>query len=86
MTHCPAALPLDLTPVTVTVLDAGNTGADGCELHAARLLTLLNRGRVFALPDAPAGAAHRVFRAAAPRSAHFDRLADVAATRPSTPA
>lgn len=66
--RCPAAHPEDPTPcggpVVVTVLDAGNTGADGCEHHGARLLASLDRGRVYALPDAPAGAAIRVFTAA----------------------
>jgi hypothetical protein len=50
----------------VTVLDADHGGADGCEGHAARLLATLGRGgHVYALPSAPAGAAIRVFRAAA---------------------
>jgi hypothetical protein len=48
----------------VTVLDAHNAGADGCEHYAARLLASLERGRVYPLPDAPAGAAIRVFTAA----------------------
>lgn len=67
--RCPAAHPEDPTPcdgpVVVTVLDAQNSGAKGCEHHAARLLASLKGGRVFALPDAPAGAAIRVFKAAA---------------------
>lgn len=67
--HCPAAHPDDPTPcgglVAVTVLDAANAGADGCEHHGARLLASLDRGRVYALPDAPDGAAIRVFKAAA---------------------
>ncbi|MFJ4552764.1 hypothetical protein ACIP4X_26780 [Streptomyces sp. NPDC088817] len=67
--RCPAAHPDDLTlcvgPVAVTVLDAFNAGADGCEHHAARLLASLDGGRVYALPDAPQGAALRVFQAAA---------------------
>jgi hypothetical protein len=50
--------------VAVTVLDAGNAGADGCEHHAARLLASLDGGRVYPLPDAPPGAAIRVFTAA----------------------
>lgn len=66
--RCPAAHPDDPTPcggpVVVTVLDAGNAGADGCEHHGARLLASLDRGRVYALPDAPEGAAIRVFKAA----------------------
>jgi hypothetical protein len=48
----------------VTVLDAQNAGVDGCEHHAARLLASLEGGRVYALPDAPAGAALRVYAAA----------------------
>lgn len=66
--RCPAAHPEDTTPcggpVVVTVLDADNAGADGCEHHGARLLASLDRGRVYALPDAPSGAAIRVFKAA----------------------
>lgn len=66
--RCPAAHPEDPTPcggpVVVTVLDAHNGGADGCELHAARLLASLDGGRVVALPDAPDGAAIRTFKAA----------------------
>jgi predicted nucleotidyltransferase len=65
--RCPAAHPEDPTPcggpVAVTVLDADNAGADGCEHHGARLLASLDRGRVYALPDAPDGAAIRVFKA-----------------------
>jgi hypothetical protein len=67
--RCPAAHPEDPTPcvglVVVTVLDAVNAGADGCEHHGARLLASLDRGRVYPLPDAPPGAAIRVFTAAA---------------------
>ncbi|MFF0850144.1 hypothetical protein ACFYVM_03725 [Streptomyces sp. NPDC003280] len=67
--RCPAAHPDDPTPcagrVAVTVLDAVNAGADGCEHHGARLLASLAGGRVYALPDAPSGAAIRVFKAAA---------------------
>ncbi|MHB9860305.1 hypothetical protein [Streptomyces sp. YIM S03343] len=66
--RCPAAHPEDPTPcdgpVVVTVLDAFNGGVDGCEHHGARLLASLEGGRVYALPDAPAGAAIRVFKAA----------------------
>lgn len=66
--RCPAAHPEDPTPCVgpsvVTVLDAVNAGADGCEHHGARLLASLEGGRVYALPDAPAGAAIRVFKAA----------------------
>lgn len=67
--RCPAAHSEDPTlcvgPVVVTVLDAVNAGADGCEHHGARLLASLDGGRVYALPDAPSGAAIRVFTAAA---------------------
>lgn len=66
--RCPAAHGDDPTPCTgpavVTILDATNAGADGCEHHGARLLASLDGGRVYALPDAPAGAAIRVFKAA----------------------
>jgi hypothetical protein len=67
-TRCPAAHPDDPTPcggpIVVTVLDADNAGATGCEHHAARLLASLEGGRVYGLPDAPEGAAIRVFKAA----------------------
>jgi hypothetical protein len=67
--RCPAAHPDDPMPCTgpavVTILDAANGGAKGCEHHAGRLLASLDGGRVYALPDAPAGAAIRVFNAAA---------------------
>jgi hypothetical protein len=67
--RCTAAHPEDPTPcvgpVVVTVLDAANAGADGCEHHGARLLASLDGGRVYALPDAPEGAAIRTFKAAA---------------------
>lgn len=63
--RCPAAHPEDPTPcggpVIVTVLDATNAGADGCEHHAARLLASLDRGRVYGHRNAPAGTAIRVF-------------------------
>ncbi|MCM1974305.1 hypothetical protein [Streptomyces sp. G1] len=66
--RCPAAHPEDLTPCTgpvvVTVLDTANAGADGCEHHAARLLASITGGRPVAKPDAPAGIAMRIFRAA----------------------
>ncbi|MGW2456773.1 hypothetical protein ACWCTA_36420 [Streptomyces sp. NPDC001704] len=66
--RCPAALPTDPTlcdgAPTVTVLDSSNAGANGCERHGARLLAILDGGRVYALPDAPEGAALRVHRAA----------------------
>lgn len=66
--RCPAAHPEDPTPCdgppAVTVLDAANAGADGCEHHGARLLASLEGGRVYGLPDAPDGAAIRVFKAA----------------------
>lgn len=64
--RCRAAHPEDPSPcggpVAVTVLDARNGGADGCEHHAARLLASLDGGRVYPLPDAPDGAAIRVFK------------------------
>ncbi|MGW3145851.1 hypothetical protein ACWDG1_14450 [Streptomyces sp. NPDC001177] len=67
--RCLAAHPEDPTPcvgpVVVTVLDAVNAGADGCEHHGARLLASLDGGRVYSLPDAPTGAAIRVFKSAA---------------------
>ncbi|MGW0372443.1 hypothetical protein ACWDZW_26845 [Streptomyces coeruleorubidus] len=66
--RCPAAHPEDPTPcdgpAVVTILDAANAGANGCEHHAARLLASLDGGRVYALPEAPDGAAIRVFKAA----------------------
>jgi hypothetical protein len=66
--RCPAAHHDDPTPcdgpAVVKVLDAHNAVADGCEHHAARLLASLERGRVYPLPGAPAGAAIRVFIAA----------------------
>ena len=66
--RCPAAHADDPTPcagpVVVTVLDTTNSGANGCEHHGARLLASLDRGRVYALPDAPDGAAIRVLKAA----------------------
>ncbi|MEU8906527.1 hypothetical protein [Streptomyces mirabilis] len=66
--RCPAAHPDDPTPcdgpAVVTVLDAANAGANGCEHHGARLLASLDGGRVYALPGAPAGAAIRVFKTA----------------------
>lgn len=66
--RCPAAHPDDPTPCSgtpvVTILDTLNTGATGCEHHAARLLASLTGGRVYPLPDAPDGAAIRVFKTA----------------------
>ncbi|MEU8688809.1 hypothetical protein [Streptomyces sp. NPDC048665] len=66
--RCLAAHPEDPTPcggpVVVTILDRQNAGTNGCEHHAARLLASLEGGRVYALPDAPEGAAIRVFKAA----------------------
>lgn len=63
--RCPAAHPDDPTscggPVVVTILDATNAGADGCEHHGARLLASLDGGRVYTLPDAPEGSAIRTF-------------------------
>ncbi|MYV42919.1 hypothetical protein GT030_29650 [Streptomyces sp. SID1328] len=67
--RCPAAHPEDPTPCdgppVVTVLDAHNAGANGCEHHGARLLASLEGGRVYPLPDAPEGSAIRTFKAAA---------------------
>lgn len=67
--RCPAAHAEDPDlcggPVVVTILDATNAGANGCEHHGARLLASLEGGRVYARPDAPEGAAIRVFKAAA---------------------
>lgn len=69
MGRCPAAHPDDPTPcvglVAVTILDAANAGAHGCEHHGARLLASLEGGRVYALGTAPESAAIRVFKAAA---------------------
>ncbi|MGA5605943.1 hypothetical protein ACPCUF_33840 [Streptomyces griseoincarnatus] len=66
--RCPAAHPDDPTPcggpVVVTVLDRHNAGANGCEHHGARLLASVDGARVYPLPDAPEGAAIRVFKAA----------------------
>jgi len=66
--RCPAAHGDDPTPCdgppVVTVLDAQNAGADGCEQHGARLLASLDGGRVYGLPHAEAGTAIRVFKAA----------------------
>ncbi|MBY8876799.1 hypothetical protein [Actinacidiphila acidipaludis] len=83
--RCPVAHPDDHTPCTgapaVTILDATNAGANGCEHHAARLLASLNGGRVYALPDAPKGAALRVFTAAADINP-FPWVTGVPRTRP----
>ncbi|MFJ6552806.1 hypothetical protein ACIQNT_11175 [Streptomyces luteogriseus] len=66
--RCPAAHPEDPTPcggpVVVTIVDKENAGADGCEHHAARMLASITGARPVAKPDAPAGVAVRVFRAA----------------------
>jgi hypothetical protein len=66
--RCPAAHPEDPTPcggpVVVTIIDTQNAGADGCEHHAARMLASITGARPVAKPDAPAGVAVRVFRAA----------------------
>jgi hypothetical protein len=83
--RCPAAHPEDPTscdgPPVVTILDAKNAGANGCEHHAARLLASLDGGRVYPLPDAPDGAAIRVFKAA--DGIHpFPWLEDAPRTRP----
>lgn len=84
--RCPAAhfedpTPCDGPPV-VTVLDAQNGGADGCEHHGARLLASLDGGRVYALPDAPDGAAIRVFKAA-DATRPFAWLENAPRTKPS---
>ncbi|MFJ4623038.1 hypothetical protein [Streptomyces sp. NPDC088812] len=82
--RCPAAHPEDPTgcngPAVVTVLDATNAGAKGCEHHAARLLASLTGGRVYPLPDAPGEAAIRVFKAA-DRTRPFPWLTDAPRTR-----
>ncbi|WP_257132841.1 MULTISPECIES: hypothetical protein [unclassified Streptomyces] len=66
--RCPAAHPEDSTPcggpVVVTVVDAQNAGADGCEHHAARMLASIYGARPVAKPDAPAGMAVRISRTA----------------------
>jgi hypothetical protein len=66
--RCPAAHPEDPTPcggpVVVTIVDKENAGADGCEHHAARMLASITGARPVAKPDAPAGVALRIFRAA----------------------
>lgn len=84
--RCPAAHPDDPTPcdgpAVVTVLDAANAGADGCEHHGARLLASLEHGRVYALPKAPEGAAIRVFKAAA-TTRPFAWCEDAPRTEPS---
>lgn len=82
--RCPAAHPEDPTPcggpVVVTILDSENAGADGCEHHAARLLASLTSGRPVAKPDAPAGIALRIFRAAH-HTRPFPWLTDAPRTR-----
>lgn len=84
--RCQAAHPDDPTPCdgppVVTILDASNAGADGCEHHAARLLASLEGSRVYALPDAPEGAALRVFKAA-DTIRPFPWLTDAPRTEPS---
>ncbi|MFG3266855.1 hypothetical protein [Streptomyces bobili] len=66
--RCPAAHPEDPTPcdgrTVVAILDTANASAEGCAHHGARLLASLDGARVYALPDAPAGTATRVFKAA----------------------
>ncbi|MFH9136036.1 hypothetical protein [Streptomyces sp. NPDC017524] len=66
--RCPAAHLEDATPcggpVVVTVVDAENAGADGCEHHAARMLASISGARPVAKPHAPAGMAARIFRTA----------------------
>lgn len=84
--RCPAAHPEDPTPcggpIAVTILDSSNAGADGCEHHATRLLASLDGGRVYGLPDAPAGAAIRVFKGA-DTTRPFPWLTDAPRTEPS---
>lgn len=65
----------------MTVLDRGNAGANGCEHHGARLLASLEGGRVYPLPDAPEGAAVRVFKAA-DSIRPFPWMTDAPRTRP----
>lgn len=96
--RCPAAHPDDHTscdgPPVVTILDRADAGAKGCQHHAARLLASLDGGRPVALPDAPDGAALRVFMAAAdlrpfawmtPRHRRASLLAELAAPVAVTP-
>ena len=82
--RCPAAHPEDPTPcvgpIVVTILDKTNAGAKACEQHGARLLASLEGGRVYPLPDAPEGAAIRVFKAA--DTTHPFPWADGPRTRP----
>ncbi|MFC4500645.1 MULTISPECIES: hypothetical protein [Streptomyces] len=84
--RCPAAHAEDPTPcggpVVVTVLDARNAGAQGCEHHGARLLASLDGGRVYTLGTSPEGAAIRVFKAAA-GIRPFPWLTDAPRTWPS---
>ncbi|MFD9376105.1 NUDIX domain-containing protein [Streptomyces sp. NPDC059999] len=67
--RCAASHPSDPSPcdgpVAVTIVDRTGAGADGCEHHAARMLASLTGARVYALPDAPQGAATRTHTAAA---------------------
>ncbi|MDX3555304.1 hypothetical protein PV729_26655 [Streptomyces europaeiscabiei] len=85
-TRCPAAHGDDPTPcdgpAVVTVLDAQNAGAQGCEHHGARLLASLDGGRVYSLPHAPAGTAIRVFKAAH-NTRPFAWIEDAPRTEPS---
>jgi hypothetical protein len=66
--RCPAAHPSDpspcVGPVAVTVTDASGAGLDGCEHHGARMLASIKGAKIYALPDAPDGAAIRAFKAA----------------------
>lgn len=84
--RCPAAHGDDPTPcvgpAVVTVLDATNAGAQGCEHHGARLLASLDGGRVYALPDAHTDTAARVFKAA-DRIRPFAWIEDAPRTGPS---
>lgn len=83
--RCAAAHPDDPTPCdgppVVTVLDRDNAGADACERHGARLLASLEGGRVYALPDAPAGSAIRTFKLA-DTTRPFAWVEDAPRTRP----
>jgi ADP-ribose pyrophosphatase YjhB (NUDIX family) len=66
--RCSAAHPSDPSPcsgpVTVTVTDPSGAGLNGCEHHGARMLASIAGAKVYALPDAPDGAAVRTFKTA----------------------
>ncbi|CAL9510744.1 NUDIX domain-containing protein [Streptomyces sp. enrichment culture] len=67
--RCPAVHPSDPSdcdgPTVVTVVDSKGVGVDGCRRHAARMVASLTAVELYALPDAPAGAASRVREEAA---------------------